>query len=75
MMRCLRHAAVLPLLASFTDGKLLWMVTPYYSGGSLHSIMEYSNPQVIAKFADIISGYGLISVQKSTEYHTICYYD
>lgn len=46
IMRGMRHPAVLPLLASFTHEKHLWLVTPYYSGGSLQSIMEYSNPEV-----------------------------
>lgn len=46
IMRELRHPAVLPLLASFIHDKHLWLVTPYYSGGSLQSIMEFTNPKV-----------------------------
>lgn len=45
-MRELRNPAVLPLLASFTHEKHLWLVTPYYSGGSLQSIMEFASPQM-----------------------------
>ena len=47
-MRELRHRNVLPLLASFTAGQYIWMVSPYYAAGSLQSIIEYAYPQVNA---------------------------
>ena len=47
-MRELRHPNVLPLLASFTSGQHIWMVSPYYAAGSLQSIIEYAYPQVKA---------------------------
>jgi len=46
IMREMRHPNVLPLLASFTAGQHIWMVSPYYSAGSLQSIIEYAYPQV-----------------------------
>ncbi len=48
-MREMRHPNVLPLLASFTAGQHIWMVSPYYSAGSLQSIIEYAYPQVRGK--------------------------
>ena len=45
-MRELRHPNLLPLLAAFVHQHHLWMVTPYYRGGSLRSIIEYGHPGV-----------------------------
>ena len=46
IMRELRHPNMLQLLSSFTAGQHIWMVSPYYSAGSLQSIVEYAYPQV-----------------------------
>ena len=44
IMASFHHANLLPLLASFTDGDMLWMIEPYVSHGSVLNIMKY-HPQ------------------------------
>lgn len=46
VMAGMRHANVLPLLAAFVEGGLLWMVLPFYATGSLLSIVQYRHPEV-----------------------------
>ena len=41
IMASFHHPNLLPLLASFTDGDMLWMIEPYVSHGSVLNIMKY----------------------------------
>ena len=45
-MAGMQHPNVLPLLAAFVEGGRLWMVLPFYSAGSLLSIVQYRHPEV-----------------------------